>query len=136
MMPSRQSSAATPWSTGKLHQLSSSNSLLKILAHELLHRQGLNHRQLVCRSHQCSSRGYTVQWAVLNGLAAFKLKTTSPILMEIVTNIVPPRRDTLRCNTSTPSRTSGWGCSSVRRPVTMNLTLSPRWSLNGYLTHP
>lgn len=93
-MPSRLRLAATSWSKGKLHQLLSSKSLLKVLARELLHRKGLNHGQLVCRSNQHSPRRYTVQWTVLNGLAAFKLEATSPILMEIVANIIPSRRDT------------------------------------------
>ena len=131
MMPSRLRSAATSWSTGKLHQLSSSNSPLKVLACELIHGQGLNHRQLVCRSNQCSSHGYTVQQAVLNSLATFKLKTTSPILMEIVTNTIPPRRDMPALQYIHPSKTRGCGCSSMCRPVTTNWALLPRWNLNG-----
>ena len=94
MTPSRLRSAATSWSKGKLHQLLSSNSLLKVLARELFHGQGLNHGQLVCRSNQRSAHGYTVQRTVLNGLAALKLEATSPILMEIMANLIPPRRDT------------------------------------------
>ena len=64
MMPSWLSLAATSWSTGKLHQLLLSNCLLKVLACKLLHRQGLNHRQLIFRSNQHTTNQPTAPMGV------------------------------------------------------------------------